>query len=334
MQFTTLGRTGLEVSVVGLGGGGASRLGLGSGKSKSDAIRVIRRGLDLGVNFIDMGGAIYATEVIVGEALSGCRSEVILSTKANLGPPIWNLGSRRAIARFSARIGAMISYVASGRVIEDRLDASLRELKTDYVDVFHLHAVTPNQYDVAIARVYPRLLRLKEAGKLRAISISETLARDPSHEVLRRAVSDGPFDCIMIGFNVANQSGAEIIARAKRREIGSIAMDAVGRWFSSRQGLQDQLDRLASRGAVAPEDADAGKVLRFLDTHGVASLTEAAYRFSRHNSGADIVLTGTGDVRHLEANIAACTAPPLPDEVTAELTRIFTPAGRSAEHKD
>jgi aryl-alcohol dehydrogenase-like predicted oxidoreductase len=60
-----------------------------------------------------------------------------------------------------------------------------------------------------------------------------------------------------------------------------------------------------------------------LNAHGVGSLQEAAMRFCRHNTGADVVLTGTGDVGHLQANIRAAAAGPLPAQLTAELRRIF-----------
>ena len=64
-------------------------------------------------------------------------------------------------------------------------------------------------------------------------------------------------------------------------------------------------------------------VAALLKAHGVGSPQEAAMRFCRHHSGADVVLTGTGDVAHLEANISAAAAAPLPAPLAAELRRIF-----------
>ena len=83
MQYTTLGRTGLRVSVAGLGCGGFSRLGLGTGRSEDDAIGIVRQALDLGVNLIDTA-AVYGTEDVVGKALRGVdRDSVVLCTKAS-----------------------------------------------------------------------------------------------------------------------------------------------------------------------------------------------------------------------------------------------------------
>ena len=82
MEYGTLGRTGLEVSVAGLGCGGNSKLGLASGRSEAQAVEIVRRALDLGVNFFDTAAA-YGTEAVVGEGLRGVpRDRVVISTKA------------------------------------------------------------------------------------------------------------------------------------------------------------------------------------------------------------------------------------------------------------
>ena len=81
------------------------------------------------------------------------------------------------------------------------MDSSLRRLNTDYIDVLHLHTVTPGQYANALDRLLPTLHRLKEIGKIRCIGITEAFGRDRNHLMLTRAVGAGAFDCIMIGFN-------------------------------------------------------------------------------------------------------------------------------------
>src|ERR1700730_6469970 len=111
MEYTTLGRTGLKVSVAGLGCGGFRRLGLGTGKCEADAIAIIRAALDLGVNLFDTAAA-YGTETVLGKALAGTpRDQGVICTKAPFG--ISNPESRpeRAVAS---------------------LDRSLKELGTDY----------------------------------------------------------------------------------------------------------------------------------------------------------------------------------------------------------
>ena len=86
MDYTTLGRTNLKVSVAGLGSGGGSQLGLDRGKSRQEAADIVRLALDLGVNVIDTAEA-YMTEELIGEALAGRdRQAVILSTKHHVAP--------------------------------------------------------------------------------------------------------------------------------------------------------------------------------------------------------------------------------------------------------
>ncbi|MHA2123653.1 MAG: aldo/keto reductase, partial [Promethearchaeota archaeon] len=81
MEFTTLGRTGLKVSRVGIGGGGPSRLGQATGNTEEESIAIVKYGLNSGINFIDTA-EVYQTEKIVGKAIEGLtREDLILSTK-------------------------------------------------------------------------------------------------------------------------------------------------------------------------------------------------------------------------------------------------------------
>ena len=128
MHHTTLGRTGLRVSVAGLGTGGFSRLGLKTGKSEEESARLIHEAMALGINFIDTAPT-YGTEGVVGRALRSIpRREVVIATKA----PVWRG-----------------EWFTPARVVAS-LDNSLREMGTDYVDVFNLHGVEPQQYDHAL----------------------------------------------------------------------------------------------------------------------------------------------------------------------------------------
>lgn len=122
MEQVTLGRTGLKVSVMGLGAGGDSRLGL-QGDAAS-ATQLVRLALERGITFIDTAEA-YGTEEVIGRALRGVtRSSVVLSTKKTT---------------FSTQPLDERSVIAS-------LEASLRRLGTDYVDIYHLHGVAPQDY--------------------------------------------------------------------------------------------------------------------------------------------------------------------------------------------
>ena len=85
MEYTTLGNTGLKVSVAGLGCGGNSRLGMRTGLTEEESIGIVKKALDLGVTLFDTAEA-YKTETILGKALSGLdRDSIVVTTKANIG---------------------------------------------------------------------------------------------------------------------------------------------------------------------------------------------------------------------------------------------------------
>src|SRR5437763_3771234 len=99
MEYTTLGRTGLKVSVAGLGCGGFSRLGLGTGKSEADAIAIIRAALDLGVNLFDTAAA-YGTEQVLGKELTGkSHDKIVICIKAQFGISDTDFLLAREVAR-------------------------------------------------------------------------------------------------------------------------------------------------------------------------------------------------------------------------------------------
>ena len=77
MKYVTLGKTGLRVSIAGLGCGGNSRLGLGRGKTEAEAIALVRQALDLGINFLDTAAA-YGTEAIVSKRWDGWQVQINL----------------------------------------------------------------------------------------------------------------------------------------------------------------------------------------------------------------------------------------------------------------
>ena len=109
------------------------------------------------------------------------------------------------------------------------------------------------------------------------------------------------------------------------RHVGRIAADArkngtaVIAMYALRP-LRNQADIIS---CLRGSGTNLAELAALLKAHGVGSPQEAAMRFCRHHSGADVVLTGTGDVAHLEANISAAAAAPLPAPLAAELRRIF-----------
>lgn len=304
MEYTTLGRTGLKVSVAGLGCGGFSQLGLGTGKSEAEAIGIIRAALDLGVNLFDTAAA-YGTEPVLGKALTGVpRDRVVICTKAPFGISAPDSSPERAVAS---------------------LDRSLKELGTDYIDVYQLHGVAPRGYPHAVEIIAPALLREKEKGKFRHLGITETAPGDREHAMLQRACRDGVWDVAMVAFHMMHQNArAKVFPLTRQHRVGTLLMFAVRNIFSRPERLAATMRELAADGSVPQELADNPDPLGFLvHERGAASIIDAAYRFVRHEPGVDVVLFGTGDLAHLRSNIGSLLKPPLPEADRDRLARLF-----------
>lgn len=304
MEYRILGRTGLRVGVAGLGCGGFSRLGLGTGKTTEEAVALIREALDLGVNLLDTA-AVYGTEEVVGAAIMEVpRDSVVLTTKA-------------AIHR-GAEMLSPATVIAS-------LNNSLAQLGTDHVDAFLLHGVPQTAYAHARDVIAPALLREKEKGKLRHLGITETAPNDPAHVMLGQALDDDIWDVTMIGFHMLHQNARQaVLPRCLQQRVGTLMMFAVRNIFSNPQRLAATMRELADAGAVPQALAQRDNPLDFLiHADGAVSLTDAAYRYVRHEPGADVVLFGTGDREHLRGNIASILRPPLPEPDRRRLAELF-----------
>jgi aryl-alcohol dehydrogenase-like predicted oxidoreductase len=293
MEYVTLGRTGLRVSVAGLGCGGFSRLGLQQGRSEAEAEALIREALDLGVNLLDTAAA-YDTEGVVGRAVKAVpRDSVVICTKALF---------QRGPDRFSPE-----RTIAS-------LDNSLRALATDYIDVYQLHGVSPADYDRALDTLAPALLKERDKGKFRHLGITETAPNDHEHKMLVRAAQEGVWEVAMLGFHLMHQNARDLLFPLTRKHrVGTLLMFAVRNIFARPALLRATVEDLVAAGTLPPE-TDTENPLGFLiHAGGASSLTDAAYRFVRHEPGVDVVLFGTGDREHLRSNIASILKPPLPE---------------------
>ena len=305
MHYTTLGNTGLKVSVAGLGCGGSSRLGISTGSSSAESVALVRAALELGVNFLDTATA-YGTEEIVGKAIRTVpRDAIVLSTKA-------------LIKRGDELLPAT--------AISASLEQSLKHLGTDYIDVFHLHAVPPSAYDYARAELVPALLKARDKGLIRHIGITETPPNDAAQAMLQRALQeDDCWEVIMLGLHMLNQKArSKVFPHTRAKGVGTLLMFVVRSIFSIPGRLQSTLKTLAEEGKVPDYLAKTDDPLGFLvHEAGASSVIDAAYRFARHEPGADVILFGTGDQAHLQSNIDSILKPPLPRTDVEKLYALF-----------
>jgi L-galactose dehydrogenase len=305
MQYKILGRTGLNVSVAGLGCGGHSRLGQTYGSSEAQSIAVVSAALDLGINFVDTAAA-YGTEKIVGAAIKGRREKVIISTKT--GIISWAEPNSKPF---------------SGAQVLEHLEKSLARLGTDYVDLYNLHGIVASQLDYVASEIVPALIKAREQGKILFLGITEHFGADTSHKMLSAAIPTGVWDVVMVGFNLLNPSARRNVLRlSQAHNVGVQDMFAVRRALSNSEGLNEALAVIDKAGQLDRSKLDANDPLGFLkeDTGGIV---DAAYRFCRHEPGIHVVLTGTGNIEHLKENIASLNRGPLPSKMLSKLEELF-----------
>ncbi|MHA2288076.1 MAG: aldo/keto reductase [Promethearchaeota archaeon] len=301
MEYTTLGRTGLKVSVMGLGCGGPSRIGQATGNTEEESIAIVRYALNSGINFIDTA-EIYRTEKIVGKSIEDfTREDLILSTKKSTWGKI------------------------TPETVKKSFQKSLRNLATDYIDIYHLHGVILEDYDRLYAEVVPTLLEMRDQGKIRFLGITERFNPDPIHSMLQRALKDDIWDVMMVGFNILNQSARDrVLLSAMKKNIGILIMFAVRLALSRPERLKECINDLIQNKQVNADLINRKNPIGFLiHENGAESIVDAAYRFCYHEPGTHVILSGTGNIDHLKENIKFIQKPPLPKEDVLKLKEIF-----------
>ncbi len=314
MLYRTLGRTGLEVSLLSYGTGGPSQFGARTGVDRAGRRRLVRRMLDLGVNFFDSAEAYGNSEEWLGDALEGVsRDDYYVATK--WGPPVGGLTEGR-----DDLIG-----------LAESTERSLRRLRTGHVDVMQFHGIGAAGHDVVVERYYPTLKALQEQGKVRFIGITFPLRSEPRHEGAVKALreSAGLWDTIMLKYGFLNQGAAkEVFPLAIEHNAGVINMAAV-RLSLTRPGRPEQVVAKWKRdGLIAQDDLPDEGPFDWLIRGDVESVISAGYKFGADHPAVSTVLTGTSNIEHLEANARALETPSLPAEDHERLVRLF---GDSAE---
>lgn len=190
MKKVRLGKTGLEVSRVGMGGIPIQRPPL------DEAIKVIQRAVDLGVNFVDTSLGYGDSEERIGKGIAGRRGQVIVATKGG-----WR---DKATAL-------------------EHIERSLERLNTDYIDLWQFHGVnTLEGYEGVLGPdgAMEGAQAALQAGKIRHIGISSH-----SPDVAQKAVASGHFETIQFPFNfVAMEFAEELAPLAREHDVGFIAM--------------------------------------------------------------------------------------------------------------
>jgi aryl-alcohol dehydrogenase-like predicted oxidoreductase len=237
MKYRKLGKSGLEVSAIGLGCMGLS-FGYGPATSKQEGIKLIRRAYELGVNFFDTAEAYgpFTNEELLGEAVASFRDKVVLATKFGFkgGNSTVGLDSRPENIRTVA-------------------EASLKRLKTDRIDLFYQHRVDPN---VPMEDVAGTVKELIAEGKVKYFGLSEAGVQS-----IRRAHSVLPVAALQSEYSLWwREPEQHILATLEELGIGFVPFSPLGKGFlTGAIHVNTQFDKTDFRNVVPRFNQDNRK---------------------------------------------------------------------------
>jgi len=248
----------------------------------------------------------YGTEEIVGRALEGRRSEVVVSTKIRPRDRDTEVPIDAAAVRAS-------------------VEASLGRLRSEVIDVLHVHAVRSADYPFVRDEIAPALVALRDAGLVRHLAISEEFGSDPGHEMLGLALEDDLWDVMMVGFNLLNPSAAtRLFPTTSARSIGVEVMYAVRRALSRPERLRELVTELVASGALDGGRVDATDPLASSSTGAARPRWSTPPTASPAMRPADRWYSPAREVPSTSPpNIASINAPALPDADLAVLHECF-----------
>ena len=211
MQTRTLGRTGLEVSALGLGCMGMS-FAYGPAPDTTEMVTLLRGAVELGVSFFDTAEVYgpFANEVLLGEAFAPIRDQVVIATKFGFD-----------LTRDPATGPGTNSRPENIRAV---CDASLGRLQTDYIDLFYQHRVDP---DVPIEDVAGTVRELIQAGKVRHFGLSEA-----GVETIRKAHAVQPVTALQSEYSLwRREPEVDVLPLLEELGIGFVPYSPLGRGF-------------------------------------------------------------------------------------------------------
>ena len=301
MQKRQLGKSGLEVSALGLGCMGLS-FGYGPAVDKQQGIAVIRAAVERGVTFFDTAEVYgpFVNEELVGEALASFREQVVIATKFG----------------FKIVDGKQAGIDSRPEHIKAVADASLKRLKTDRIDLFYQHRVDP---EVPIEEVAGAVKELIQAGKVKHFGMSEA-----GVQTIRRAHAVQPVAALQSEYSLwFRELEAEVIPALEELGIGLVPFSPLGRGFlTGKIDASTKFDANDFRNTVprfSEENRRANQAV--VDLIGEfakqkqATPAQIALAWLLAQKPWIVPIPGTTKVHRLEENLGAVNVELTPDEV-------------------
>ncbi len=301
MQKRQLGRSGLEVSALGLGCMGMSVM-YGPAGEKKEMISVIRKAVERGVTFFDTAEVYgpFANEELVGEALAPVREQVVIATKFG----------------FRIENGKQSGLDSRPEHIREVAEASLRRLKTDTIDLFYQHRGDP---EVPIEDVAGAVKELIQEGKVKHFGLSET-----GGQTIRRAHAVQPVAALQSEYSLWwREPEAEVLPTLEELGIGFVPFSPLGRGFltgkideSTQFGASDFRNMLPRFSPEARKTNQAVvDLLRQIAEPKKATPAQIALAWLLAQKPWIVPIPGTTKLHRLEENIGAASIQLTPEEL-------------------
>ncbi len=309
MRYRTLGRTGIKVSPYALG---AMMFGAFGNPDHDDAIRIIHKALDAGINVIDTADAYSRgeSEQIVGKALKGRRDTVVLATKLHL--PMGDDPNQRGNSR---------------RWIMTAVEQSLRRLQTDHIDLYQIHRPDP---DTDIEETLSALSDLVHSGKVRAVGSSTMPASDiveaqwvAERRGLQRFRTEQPT------YSILNRGiETEVLPVAQRHGMGVLVWSPLAKGMLTgriRKGRQTDLRRAAIFTSFSDERRlDTVEQIIPLAERAGLPMTHLAMAFAVAHPGVTSAIIGPRTMEQLDDLLAGLNVT-LTDDILDRIDEIVAP---------
>jgi aryl-alcohol dehydrogenase-like predicted oxidoreductase len=282
MDYRLLGKSDIKVSTLGYGAG---HIG-GENMSDKEVDKLLNEIVDLGINFIDTARGYNLSEERIGKFLSHKRDKIVLSTKVGYGIEGYQDWSYDIIIK--------------------GIEKALQLMKTDYIDVVHLHSC--NLDILKRGEVIEALKKLKQDGKIRLMAYSG------ENEDLNFAIESNSFDVIQTSVNIFDQNGINnYFGKIIDKNIGVIAKRPLGnapwRFLEIPYGnyCEEYWNRMKKMN---------------IDTKGM-SWNELALRFTAYTYGVTTCIVGSTNINHIKENIENVNKGKLPEDIYNEIRAKF-----------
>jgi aryl-alcohol dehydrogenase-like predicted oxidoreductase len=324
MKKRKLGKSGLEVSAIGLGCMGMS-FGYGPAKDKQEMIALLRAAVEHGVTFFDTAEVYgpFTNEELVGEALAPFRDQVVIATKFGFKPAS---GDQSRWSDLDSR----------PEHIKEVAEASLKRLRTNVLDLFYQHRVDPH---VPIEEVAGAVKELIDEGKVKHFGLSE-----PGVQTIRRAHAVQPIAAVQSEYSLWwRKPEEEVLPTIEELRIGFVPYSPLGRGFlTGKMNENTTFDSSDFRNILprfTPEARKANQAL--VDLLGEiakrkkATPAQIALAWLIAQKPWIVPIPGTTKLKRLEENIGAASIELTPEDlrhIESAASKISVQGARYPEH--